>query len=134
MSEYRWHAYALLLILLVGWGFSRSRAEFGTEMDVEDLEGFTVLDRAGSPIGTVERVIVRLEQGAIDYVVVAPAAAAGTGYLVLPWRVLELNRAHRTLVYQRDLALLAAAPHLADLEGSEQPRWDEPVLRYWGAP
>lgn len=124
---------ALMMLALAGCGAGGFTAE--TLLADRDLVGYDVQDQEGGRIGRVASLIVDLDDGEIEYVVIElpthPRASAAHVLLPMPWRALELDREAHVLVAAVNSYVLRDAPRFESLPDTRQPDWDVELRQYW---
>jgi sporulation protein YlmC with PRC-barrel domain len=102
------------------------------------IEGASVRSTAGDKLGTVNSVVLDLEEGKVVYFVLSIHGGlfgAGGKYTPAPWNVFSIDRDGEGFVTTIDRKTLAAAPaYDRDQLNSEVYAWGEQVKRYFGSP
>ena len=143
----RWTLLLILCVMLIGGnGCTRvdaAPAPVGTppkEITTEALVGYGVVSSDGIEIGPVDGVVLNVETGKTEYVVVflkdiynfGRGAAHGPQdhYLPIPWSHLKVNGA-KQLVLAADAAFVDDAPVFNEVPDTSMAAWDSGVVEYW---
>lgn len=100
---------------------SDPRAEGSSLMGLATLTGTKIVNYEHETLGTVEDVMLDLDQGRISYAVMRSGGflRLGEKHFAIPWGVLEVDRERRCLVLDADVATFQNAP------GFNPGRWIE---------
>ena len=143
----RWTLLLILCVMLIGGnGCTRvdaAPAPVGTppkEITTEALVGYMVVSTDGTEIGPVDGVVLNVETGKTEYVVVflkdiynfGRGAAHGpqNHYLPIPWSHLKVT-ATKQLLIDMDGAFVDDAPVFNEPPDTSIVGWDSAVEGYW---
>lgn len=103
-----------------------------------DLVGVSLYDTAEERVGTVEEVVVDVEDGTVAYLIVRVNSASarsatdgGTSYIVVPWQNVLNQQANGGFTLTVNSTQVAQAPRLSVLPDTTQPGWDAGVRDVW---
>lgn len=143
----RWTLLLILCVVLVGGnGCTRvdaAPAPLNTppkEITTEALVGYRVISADGTEIGPVDGVILNVETGKTEYIVVFIKDIYNFGkgalhgpqdhYLPIPWAHLKLTGA-KQLVLDADADFVESAPVFNEPPDTSMATWDRAVVGYW---
>ncbi len=91
------------------------------------LTGDTVKNKADETLGTIEEIMIDLDQGNIAYVVMAAGGFLGIGdkYFAVPWSVLTIDTDAHDVVVDLDKETIENAP------GFDKDNWPDPSDVGW---
>jgi sporulation protein YlmC with PRC-barrel domain len=111
------------------------------ELTSEQLSDYTVVSSDGKVIGPVDGVVIGIETGTTQYVVVFIKDIYNFGkgavhepqdqYLVIPWSYLTLDTANKQLAARVDAEFAGNAPMLNDPPDTSIAGWDTAIELYW---
>lgn len=108
-----------------------------------DLMGQPLYTESDERIGKVASVVVNIETGAVDYLILArdhatlPShsipydASASGGYIAIPWAAIQHERTDGTLILHVSTNRLDHAPRFTQLPNTNVAGWDAEVRAYW---
>jgi sporulation protein YlmC with PRC-barrel domain len=112
-----------------------------SEITSEGLVGYQVVSREGMAIGSVDGVVIDVESGEIEYVVVLIEDIYNFGkgathgpqdhYLALPWSRLTMDAATRQVTVNVKASVVEEAPLFIEVPDTSTEGWDSEVVRYW---
>jgi sporulation protein YlmC with PRC-barrel domain len=112
-----------------------------SEITSEGLVGYQVVSREGTAIGSVDGVVIDVESGEIEYVVVLIKDIYNFGkgathgpqdhYLALPWSRLVVDAANRQVTVDAEASMVEDAPFFTEVPDTSIEGWDREVARYW---
>ena len=93
------------------------------------LAGDSVRNRAGDDLGTIEEIMLDLEEGRIAYAVLSFGGFLGIGdkLFAVPWEALELNTAEHGFILDVDKQTLQNAP------GFDKDNWPDMADLAWAS-
>lgn len=91
------------------------------------LTGDEIRNKADEKLGTVEEIMIDLDQGRIAYVVMAADGFLGIGdkYFAVPWSLLEIDTENHDVVVDLDKETIEDAP------GFDKDNWPDPSEVGW---
>ena len=91
------------------------------------LTGDTVKNRTGEEIGTLQEIMIDLDQGQVAYVVMAAGGLLGIGdkYFAVPWSLLEVDTDSHAVIVDLDKQTIEDAP------GFDKDNWPDPSDVGW---
>jgi sporulation protein YlmC with PRC-barrel domain len=111
------------------------------EITTEGLVGYQVVSREGTAIGPVDGVVIEVESGEIEYVIVLIEDIYNFGkgathgpqdhYLALPWSRLMVDAAKRQVMINVEASRVDNAPLFKDVPDTSVEGWDSEVVHYW---
>jgi sporulation protein YlmC with PRC-barrel domain len=86
------------------------------------LTGDTVRNKESEELGTVQELMIDLEQGRVAYVVMAAGGLLGIGekYFAVPWSLLDIDTDNHDVVVDLDKETIQNAP------GFDKDNWPDP--------
>ena len=105
----------------------------GRYLTASSLAGDKVVNSAGKHMGEIKDIMLDMESGKIDYIVIEFGGFLGLGvkYFAIPFRLIKLDAAERRFIFEQDREILEKAP------GFNMDHWPdtnihfEEVYSYW---
>lgn len=100
-------------------------------LSASTLMGNTVVDPNGKELGTLEELMLRIDDGGVEYAVLSFNEGLleelfGTNKLfAIPWRMLQLNTENHRFILNVDYEVLKNAP------GFDRDNWPDHADPYW---
>jgi sporulation protein YlmC with PRC-barrel domain len=84
----------------------------GRYLTASSLSGDKVVNSAGEHLGEIKEVMLDLESGKIDYIVIEFGGFLGMGikYFAIPFRLLKLDAPNKRFVFEQQRDVLEKAP------------------------
>lgn len=100
--------------------------QMGRYLTASSLEGDKVVNSLGEHLGEIKEIMLDLESGKIDYIVVEFGGFLGLGvkYFAIPFRLLKLDAANRRFVFDQTREVLEKAP------GFDMDHWPDTNLHF----
>lgn len=107
-------------------------------MSAEQMEGAHVIGPHGENLGRIKDILVEVTSSQIVYAIVSYGGIAGiigNRLFAVPWDVLTYHAGHDAYVLDIPEEKLKDAPVFdrANLQDIADPRWAEPVHKYYGS-
>ena len=98
----------------------------GRFLTASSLEGDKVVNSHGEHLGEIKEIMLDLESGKIDYIVVEFGGFLGLGvkYFAIPFRLFKLDAANRRFVFEQAREVLEKAP------GFDMDHWPDTNLHF----
>ena len=98
----------------------------GRFLTASSLQGDKVVNSRGEHLGEIKEIMLDLESGKIDYIVVEFGGFLGLGvkYFAIPFRLLKLDAANRLFVFEQTREVLEKAP------GFDMDHWPDTNLHF----
>lgn len=134
---------SLLLVVLLGLvGCTGAASQPQATLADRDFVGYQVLDEADTLFGQVQSVVVDIESGTIEYVILAVERgtfanprgnppARPTPFIAIPWDALELDLERQALILNVTEETILGAPRLEALPNTNLADWDTEIQAYW---
>ncbi len=100
--------------------------QMGRYLTASSLEGDKVVNSLGEHLGEIKEIMLDLESGKIDYIVVEFGGFLGLGvkYFAIPFRLIKLDAANRRFVFEQTREVLEKAP------GFDMDHWPDTNLHF----
>ena len=99
-----------------------------TVLAADTLTGDKVVNRQKEDLGTIEHLMIDIENGRVAYAVLSFGGFLGMGgkLFAIPWSALKLDTEERQFILDVDKARLESAP------GFDKAQWPNMADRAWG--
>jgi len=98
----------------------------GRYLTASSLSGDRIVNSAGQHLGEIKEIMLDLEGGKIDYIVIEFGGFLGLGvkYFAIPFRLLKLDAANKRFIFEQAREILENAP------GFDMDHWPDTNLHF----